>query len=49
LLDRGEYQIDPGKVAARLVDEHLTPPAATPDPSPQTLAGRTASASGATE
>jgi len=46
LLDSGEYQIDPGKVAAHLVDEHLTPPAAKPDSPQQPLAERRASARG---
>jgi len=49
LLDSGEYQIDPGKVAARLVDEHLTPPAAKPDASQPPLAGRASASGGASE
>jgi hypothetical protein len=46
LLERGEYQVDPAKVAANLVDEHLTPPAAKPDASQPPPAERRASASG---
>jgi hypothetical protein len=46
LLESGEYQIDPGKVAAHLIDEHLTPPATKPDSSQPPLAERRASASG---
>jgi len=49
LLDRGEYQIDPAKVAVRLVDEHVSPPADPADPSPKPLAERRASASGTSE
>ena len=46
LIDRGEYQIDPARIAASLVDEHLAASDATSD-SPQDSAEPPLAANGA--